>query len=164
MRRALLLPLLIAAAAAAGCGDTGDDLVPERTAARMIEFVDQVEAAIDADPPRCADARNAARSGRRRAVGLSSKVDEDLKQNLIDWFEHLEDEARKECNRRQEPKETPTPDPTETPTAEPTETATPEPTPTATATPDATPTQTATPEPTPESPTGASGVDEDEKG
>jgi len=160
VRRALLLPLLFAAGAA-GCGDTGNDLVPERTAARMVEFVDQVESAMSQDPPKCADARNAARSGRRRAVGLSSKVDEDLKQNLIDWFEHLEDEARQECNRVEEAEKTPTPtpsateEPEETATAEPTPTEEPEETPTASPTPDA------TEEPTP-SPTGGTEVDPDD--
>ena len=147
MRRAFLLPIL--AAGLAGCGDSGNDLIPERTAGRMIEFVDAVEAAMAQDPPRCTAAREAAQAGRRRANGLSSKVDEDLKQNLIAWFEHLEDESRRECRERQEAEETPEPSPTateepeETPTATPTATETPTETPTPTAT--ATPTSTADP-------------------
>ena len=136
---------MLFAAGAAGCGDTGSELVPERTAARRVEFVDKVEAAMAQEE--CSQARDAARAGRRRAAGLSSKVDEELKASLIDGFEHLEDEVRKECNRRQKPKETPTPDPTPTATAEPEETATPEPTPTATQEPEETP--TAEPEETP---------------
>ena len=144
MRRVFLLPIL--AAGLAGCGDSGNDLIPERTAGRMIEFVDAVEAAMAQDPPRCTAAREAAQAGGRRANGLSSKVDEDLKQNLIAWFDHLEDEARKECRERQAPEDTPTPDPT--PTEEPEDTPTPEPTATDTPTPEPTPTDTPTPEPT----------------
>jgi outer membrane biosynthesis protein TonB len=150
---------MLFAAGAAGCGDTGSELVPERTAARMVEFVDQVEAAMAQE--QCSQARDAARAGRRRAAGLSSKVDEELKASLIDGFEHLEDEVRQECNRRAKPKKTPTPDPTPTATPEPEETPTPEPTPTATETPQETPTAEPTPAPT-ESPTGGTGVDEDE--
>ena len=159
MRRAFLLPILLAAGLA-GCGESGNDLIPERTAARMVEFVDAVETEMAKDDPSCTRVREAARAGRRRATGLSSKVDEELKQNLIEWFDHLEDEARKECNRRQEPKETPSPDPTETATP----TATPEPTATATetATPDPTPTGTPTVEPTQDP--GGTGAPEDEGG
>lgn len=156
MRRAFLLPILLAAGLA-GCGDSGTDLIPERTAARMLEFVDAIEAEMATDDPNCTRVREAARAGRRRAVGLSSKVDEELKQNLIEWFDHLEDEARQECIRRQEPEETTTPEPTE---PEATETPTPEPTPTATETPTATPTatETATPD------TGGSGIEPEEGG
>ena len=151
---------MLFAAGAAGCGDTGSELVPERTAARMIEQVDRVEAAMANDPPECSDARSAARAGRRRAAGLSSRVDEDLKANLVEWFEHLEDEARKECNeRREEPEETPTPTPE--PTEEPEETPTPTPEPTETPTPSPTPSPTATSEPTAE-PNGGTEVDPDE--
>lgn len=154
---------MLLAAGAAGCGESGNDLIPERTAARMVEQVDTVEAAMSQDPPKCADARNAARAGRRRAAALSSKVDEELKANLVDWFEHLEDESRKECNRRQEPEETSTPTPTATET--PTETPTPEPTPSATATqePEETPTETPTEEPTAE-PNGGTEVDPQDDG
>ena len=159
MRRAFFLPVLLAAGLA-GCGDSGNDLIPERTAGRMLEFVDRVEAAMAQDEPDCTEAREAARSGRRRAVGLSSKVDEELKQNLIDWFEHLEDEVRKDCRRRQEPEDTPTPDPTATPTEEPTDTPTPEPTPTDTPTP--APTAEPTAEPTQDP--GGTGAPEDEGG
>ena len=159
MRRAFLLPLLLAAGLA-GCGDSGSELIPERTAARMIEQVDAVESAMSQDPPRCQDARNAARAGRRRAAALSSRVDDELKDNLVAWFEHLEDEARRECDRRQEPKETPTPSPTAT--EEPEET--PEPSPTATEEPEEpeeTPTAEPTAEPTVE-PTVDPGVGEEE--
>lgn len=159
MRRAFFLPVLLAAGLA-GCGESGNDLIPERTAGRMIEFVDRVESSMAQDKPDCTAAREAARAGRRRAAGLSSKVDEELKQNLIDWFEHLEDEVRKECRRRQEPRNTPTPDPTETATPVPDDTPTPEPTPSQTATPEPTPTGTATPEPTQDP--GGAGAPEDE--
>ena len=159
MRRAVLLPILLAAGLA-GCGDSGNDLIPERTAARMIEFVDRVEAAMAQDEADCGEAREAAEAGRRRAVGLSSKVDEELKQNLIDWFEHLEDEVRKDCRRRQQPEDTPTPDPT--PTEEPEDTPTPDPTPTDTPTPEPTPTGTPTPAPTQDP--GGVGAPDDEGG
>ena len=159
MRRALFLPVLLAAGLA-GCGDSGNDLIPPRTAARMIEQVDRVEAAMSGEKPACTEAREAAQAGRRRATGLSSKVDEDLKRNLTQWVDHLEDEVRKECRRREEPKETATPTPTAT--EEPEETPTPEPTPTETATPEPTPTATATPEPTPDP--GGTGAPEEEDG
>ena len=161
MRRAFLLPVLLAAGLA-GCGESGNDLIPERTAGRMLEFVDRVETEMAKDEPDCSQAREAAEAGRRRAAGLSSKVDEELKQNLIDWFEHLEDEVRKDCRRRQEPKDTPTPDPTPSATAEPEDTPTPAPTPSATATPEPTPSGTPTPEPTQDP--GGAGAPEDEEG
>ena len=149
------------AAGLAGCGESGNDLIPERTAARMLEQVDRVEAAMSQDPPECTQAREAAQAGRRRAAGLSSKVDEDLKQNLVDWFDHLADEARKTC-RESRPDRSPTPSPTATETPE--ETATPSPT--ATATPDETetptPTPTDTPTPTPTADNGGADFDEDE--
>jgi hypothetical protein len=157
VRRAFFLPLLLAAGLA-GCGESGNDLIPERTAARMLEQVDRLEAAMSGEKPDCSEARSAAQAGARRARALSSKVDEELKANLVDWFEHLEDEARRECRERQEPKETPTPEPT--PTA--TETATPEPTPTATETPTPEPTPTATETPTATPDPGGAGTEEDE--
>jgi hypothetical protein len=154
VRRAFFLPLLLAAGLA-GCGESGNDLIPERTAARMLEQVDRIEAAMSGDKPHCSEAREAAQAGRRRATGLSSKVDEELKQNLVDWFDHLEDEARRECRERQEAEKTPTPEPTAT--EEPEDTPTPTPEPTETATPTATPTPAEeTPTPTPD-PGGADG-------
>lgn len=140
----------LAAAGLAGCGGSGNDLLPERTAARMIEQLENVETAMAANPPQCETARNAAQAGRRRAEGLSSRVDGELKRNLIQWFEHLEDEARKECSRRLKPEETATAEPTETATPEATEE--PEETPTSepTETPTSEPTETPTAEPTPQ--------------
>ena len=150
---------MLFAAGAAGCGDTGNDLVPERTAARMLEQIDKVEAAMSSETnPDCSEARDAARAGARRVGTLSSKVDEELKQNLSDWFEHLEAEVRRECNRRQKPEQTPTPEPTPSATATPDETATPEATPSPTATPEETPTTAPTEEPTAE-PNGGFEVD-----
>ena len=160
MRRASLIPLLLVAGLA-GCGDSGDDLIPPRTASRMIEQVDRAEAAMSGEKPACTEAREAAQAGRRRATGLSSKVDEDLKRNLAQWFDHLEDEIRKECRRREqeeEPEDTPTP--TATATEEPEDTPTPTPTATETATP--APTVEPTAEPTADP--GGTGAPEDEEG
>jgi outer membrane biosynthesis protein TonB len=151
VRRLLLLSALCATGLA-GCGESGNDLIPERTAARMIGFVDEVESAMAQDPPACTAAREAAQSGSRRVDTLSSRVDEELKANLKDWFEHLEDEARKACRERDKPEKTPTPDKTEepTPTATPTPTETPAATPTAA--PTEAPTETPPEEPTPQPP------------
>ena len=162
MRRAIFLPVLLAAGLA-GCGESGNDLIPTRTAARMIEQVDKVEAAMSGSKLQCTDAREAVQAGRRRASGLSSRVDEELKQNLIDWFDHLEDEVRKECRRSAEAEKTPEPSPTAT--EEPEETPEPTPTATETATPEPTPTatETATPAPTPDT-GGANGEFEEEEG
>ncbi len=153
MRRLLLLSALLAAGLS-GCGDSGNDLIPERTAARMIEFVDKVDAAMAEDPANCTAARNAAQAGFRRADALSSKVDEDLKANLRDWFEHLEDETRKACRETEKPEKTPTPDATEepeeeeeTPTPTPTSTPTPAPTEAPTETPTEAPPEVITPQP-----------------
>lgn len=160
MRRASFLPVLLAAGLA-GCGDSGNDLIPPRTAARMIEQVDRVEAAMSGEKPACTEAREAAQAGRRRVGTLSSKVDEDLKRNLAQWFDHLEDEVRKECRRIQEaekPEDTPTPTPTATEEPE----DTPTPTPTATETPEPTPTAEPTVEPTPDP--GGAGAPEAEGG
>ena len=129
----------------------------------MLEQVDRVEAAMSGDEPDCTEAREAAEAGRRRAVGLSARVDEDLKQNLVEWFEHLEDEARQECRRsqqEQDEEETPTPTPTATATEEPE--PSPTATPTATQTPEATPTSEPTPGATVDP--GGAGAPEDEGG
>lgn len=142
VRRVLVLSSVLAAGLA-GCGGSGKDLLSERSAASLAEQVDRVEAAMSREPLKCENARKAAEAGRRRAQALPARVDEELKSNLVAWFEHLGNETRKECNR-QRPKKTPTPEPT----AEPTETATPDPTASPAPSPD--PTKTATPEPTAE--------------
>jgi hypothetical protein len=158
VRRALLLAVLLSCALA-GCGDSGRSLLTQRQADGLTGQLDKVEAAFASDPPRCETARKAAQSGARKARALSNRVDAELRANLVDWFEHLDDEARKECIRRQTPEATPTPTATATDTPEatstPDETATPEATDTPTPTPTATETATA-------EPTGGTGVDEGE--
>ena len=140
MRR--IAPLLLAALALAGCGSSSNALLTDRQAQSMLDRVDEAEQAIR--DQRCVDAREAAQAGANDARELQRRVDDELQANLVDWFEHLGDRVRQECEREEEPDETPTAEPT------PTETATAEPTPTETATPEPTPTETATPEPTPE--------------
>ena len=131
----------------AGCGESGNDLLPERSASRLLEFVEATEVAMSND--QCVEARQAARDGRNRALELPRRVDDDLQANLVDWFEHLEDEARKECNRRRKSEATPTPTATAEPTEDPTEEPTEEPTAEPTEEPTAEPTTEPTAEPTP---------------
>jgi DNA primase len=160
VRRAIFLAVLLALALA-GCGDSGRSLLTQRQADGLTSQLDKVENAFASDPPKCSTARRAAQSGARRARALSQRVDSELRQNLVDWFEHLDDEARQECIARQEPEETPTTSPT--PTETPDETPTPDktPTPDATESPTPTPTPTATATATAE-PTGGTGVDGEE--
>lgn len=151
VRRVLLS--LAAAAALAGCGSDESDgrLLTDREAERLLTYVDRVDTA--AADNRCDEARDAADDGQRRALALSRRVHRELKQNLIDWFEHLESAARSDCAR---PEKTPTPDETQEPTPTPTEEATPDPTPTPT--PSATPTATPDPSVTPDPGSGVGGT------
>ena len=158
MRRTLL-PLLLAPLAAAGCGQSESRLLSQRQADRLLDHVARVQSEVDAEE--CGAARRRAQAGLRSARGLGG-IDSELKDNLVEWFQHLDQEIRTGCEP--EPDETPTPDPTETPTTEPTETPTAEPTETATPTPTATPeaTPTVTPDPGGAQPPGEDGVGEEE--
>jgi septal ring-binding cell division protein DamX len=137
--RRTLLPLVLAALLT-GCGSSGDRLLSERQADRLLGTVDATERAAAAGD--CAAARQAAREGAGEAAGLG-RVDRELRANLRDWFNHLADRVRSECGQEPEPEETASPEPTATATPEATATATPEPT--ATASPE--PTATAEPPP-----------------
>lgn len=135
-------PLIILAFAALslGCGDAGEGLLNQRQAETLLSAVDDVERALGADD--CDAAEDAASSGRAAALELPNRVDDRLKRNLSDWFEHLETRVRRECEDEpeQEPTQEPTPEPTEEPTPEPTQEPTPTPEPTPPPTTDPTPT------------------------
>ena len=138
IRRASLVPALVAAALLAGCGETNRALIPEERAQAMLETLDSAESACNDNNVQ--DAQRAVDDLSAQANELPRRVDAQLKQNMQDWVQQVNRRLDRDC----EEKETATPEPTETATPEPTETATPEPT--ETATPE--PTETATPEPT----------------
>jgi outer membrane biosynthesis protein TonB len=144
---------LLLAALAAGCGQEEQNLLPESRASALTTTVDEIEqACADQDP----DAAHAAVTAANQQVSeLPRRVDAELKRNLRDWLNHIDERVDRDCEPVEEeetPTPTPTPSPTETPTPEPTATATPEPT----ATPTPAPTEV-TPEPTVEPP-GNGGV------
>ena len=139
MPRRLVLALgLLLAVLAAGCGREEQNLIPESRAGELTAAVDEIQQACDDQDP---DAVRAAVTAANQQVSeLPRRVDSELKGNIRDWLNHIDDRVERDCK----PEEEETPEPTETATPEPTETATPEPT--ETATPE--PTETATPEPT----------------
>ena len=143
IRRATLVPALVAAALLAGCGETNRALIPEDRATAMLETIDAAETACNDNNTQ--DAQRAVDDLSAQANELPRRVDAQLKQNIQDWVQQINRRIDRDC---QEEEETPTPTPTETETPTPTATETPTPTPTATETPTPTPTATVTPAPT----------------
>jgi outer membrane biosynthesis protein TonB len=155
---------IVAAACAlplAGCGSSDEGLLSSRQAARLSSALESARRAVDDDPPRCNEARDAAQRGVSRAANLPPSVDPDLQANLKDGFNRLVDTINSECGAAdEETTPTPTPTVTATPTETPEETPTPSPTPTPeeTPTPEPSPTPTVTATTTPD--TGGSSGDE----
>jgi hypothetical protein len=151
-RRPLLaLGLLLAALPMAGCGSEDPELIPQTRASALTSTIDKISAACDDHDPDKAKA--AIQAANQQVSELPRRVNAELKRNIRDWLNHIDDRVAQDC--KAEEKSTPTPTPTETETPTPTPTETPTPTPTETPTP--TPTETATPTPTVEPP-GNGGV------
>jgi outer membrane biosynthesis protein TonB len=135
-RRPFLALGLLLAVLAAGCGGEERTLIPESRASELTAAVDEINQACEDQDP---DAAHAAVTAANQQVSeLPRRVDAELKRNLRDWLNHIDERVDRDCKPEEEetPTPTPTPSPTETPTPEPTETPTPE------------PTETPTPEPT----------------
>ena len=134
--RSLLLPVALALALA-GCGGDEAELIPQQDADLLSALVRDAGEASSAGE--CERARRAVAEAELQLAGLPRKTDRQLKANLKDWLEHLDERIAADC-KPPKPEETPTPTPTAsatpTPTPTPTETATPTPTPTPTATTD----------------------------
>jgi hypothetical protein len=152
-RRPLLaLGLLLAAVPAAGCGSEDPELIPQTRASALTSTIDEIQAACDDQKP--AEAKAAVQAANQQVSELPRRVDTDLKRNIRDWLNHIDERIDRDCEPEEEEETpSPTPSPTETATPSPTETATPEPT--ETATPE--PTETPPAEPTVEPP-GDGGV------
>jgi outer membrane biosynthesis protein TonB len=152
-RRPFVALGLLLAALAAGCGREEQTLIPESRASQLTATVDEIAAACDDEDPE--KARAAVTAANQQVSELPRRVDAELRRNLRDWLEHIDDRVDRDCEPQETPTPTPTPAPTETatPTPEPTETPTPEPT----ETPTPEPTEEPTPEPTVEPP-GEGGV------
>jgi outer membrane biosynthesis protein TonB len=152
-RRPFLALGLLLAVLAAGCGREEQTLIPSSRASELTAAVDEVQQACEDEDP---DAAHAAVTAANQQVSeLPRRVDAELKRNIRDWLNHIDDRVDRDCKPEEEeetPTPTPTPSPTETPTPEPTETPTPEPTETPTPEPTEVP-----PEPTVEPP-GEGGV------
>jgi hypothetical protein len=162
VRRAILL-LAAVAVVLSGCGSSGRNLLTQRNADSMTKYLDKIEASLGKNPPDCEAARRAAASGGTQARALPNRVDPELKTNLADWFAHLQDQTRQECNRLNAPSATPTAtattEPSSTPTAEPSATSTPDKTATPDATSTSTPDATSTPDTGGAQPDSTPGVD-----
>jgi outer membrane biosynthesis protein TonB len=142
MRRGALLALALAGLAA-GCGqEERAGLIDEARSEALVASVDQIQSACSDGDPQAAQA--ALDEASAQVSELPRRVDDELRANLREWLEQVQNRLERDC----EAEETPTPEPTETPTAEPTETPTPEPTETPTETPTPEPTETPTAEPT----------------
>jgi septal ring-binding cell division protein DamX len=128
-RRPLLaLGLLLAVVLMAGCGSDNPELLSETRAGALTSTVDEITAACDDNDT--AKAKAAVQAANQQVSELPRRVDSELKSNLRDWLNHIDDRIDEDCAKEEEPEptETATPEPTETATPEPTETATPEPT------------------------------------
>jgi len=161
--RSPLLAAALGALALAGCG-SGDDaaLIPQDNADQLTALVGQAGDATAAGE--CDRARRAVSEAEAELSGLPRRTDRELKANLRDWLEHLDNRIAEECEAP-EPEETATPEPTATATEAPTETPTPTPTPTPTEEPTVEPEPTVTVDPgdgggtvPPEEPPGTGGV------
>jgi cell division septation protein DedD len=145
-RRPLLaLGLLLAAVPMAGCGRESPELIPETRASALTSTIDEITAACDDNDT--AKAKAAVQAANQQVSELPRRVDADLKRNVRDWLNHIDDRIDQDCKKDEEETPTATPSATETPTPSPTETPTPEPTETPTPEPTETPTPTATVEP-----------------
>ena len=148
-RPSLALGLLLVAVPLAGCGSEDPELIPQTRASALTSTIDEIQSACDDNDT--AKAKAAVQAANQQVSELPRRVDAELKRNIRNWLNHIDDRIEQDCKEEETPTptptetETPTPSPTDTPTPEPTETATPE------------PTQTATPEPTVEPP-GNGGV------
>ena len=149
VRRLTALSTACLALVVAGCGSADEGKITSAQAGKLTNSLDAAQAAYEKG--KCADARTAAAEGADKVSGLHGKVDDGLRQNLIDGFSHLEKELASNCDKPEEtatPTSTATAEPTATeaptetpsPTPEPTETATPSPEPTVTTEPTASPT------------------------
>jgi outer membrane biosynthesis protein TonB len=161
MRHRVLLALApVLVALAAGCGQDSQGLIPKDRATALVETVDRIEAACSEQDP--VAAQQEVDEARAQVNELPRRVDNDLKNNMLEWLDRIERRVDRDC----EPEPEETPEPTATATPEPTATATPEPTATATPEPTATaspePTATESPAPT-EAPTEGGGVEAPEE-
>lgn len=160
----LLAVLGLIALLAAGCGSENRALIPQHNAQQLTDLIDEADQA-NADG-NCDTATSRVQAAQSELSGLPAATDRQLKRNLRQWLEHLQEEIAKECKAPQ-PEESATPEASQTATPEATETATPEPS----ASPEPSPSATASPEPTtsdgdpstggvgaPEEPSGTGGV------
>jgi outer membrane biosynthesis protein TonB len=122
------------------CGSSDKELLKESQAERLQAYVDNADNAIRND--KCGNASRQAQEAADR-ISRMDNLDAELRNNLIDGFNHLAEEADRGC-QEEKPDKTPTP----TPTEEPTETAVPTETPTEVPTETPTPVETATEVPT----------------
>ena len=143
MRR--VLPLALAVAALAGCGQSNPELIPSSNAQALQRTADQIQAACAAADR--SEARAQIRLAEREIDALPRAVDPELKQNLRDWIEHIQSQIPEDCQAEEEEEATPEPTPTE---AAPTETPSAEPTEAPTEAPTEPPVETATAAPTEE--------------
>jgi outer membrane biosynthesis protein TonB len=127
-RRPLLaLGLLLAVVLMAGCGSENPELLTESRASALTSTVDEITAACEDND--AAKAKAAVQAANQQVSELPRRVDSELKSNLRDWLDHIDDRIDEDCAEEEpEPTETATPEPTETATPEPTETPVPTPT------------------------------------
>ena len=147
MRRRAPLVLGILAIAAAGCGQSNPQLIPQSNADALNKTADAIQAACDGSDR--SEARKQVRLAESEIAGLPRAVDSGLRDNLQAWVDQIQKRITSDCKSAQE-----SPTPTQTATEAPTESATPTSSPKPTSTPTQAPTETATQAPT-EAPTQA---------
>jgi outer membrane biosynthesis protein TonB len=139
---------------AAGCGNANKGKLNARQAKRLSEQVELAQANVDKQS--CGTAQKAAQEGADIASSFGKNVDPELRDNLVEGFNHLSQRVSSDCDRKAKETPTPTETPTETATEVPTEVPTETPTEVPTETPTEVPTEVPTDVPT-EAPTEDTG-------
>jgi hypothetical protein len=116
-RRPLLaLGLLLAAVPAAGCGSEDPELIPQTRASALTSTIDEIQAACDDQDT--AKAKAAVQAANQQVSELPRRVDAELRRNIRDWLNHIDDRIDQDCEPDEEEEETATPSPTASPDTE----------------------------------------------
>lgn len=94
----LVLGVLAALAAGAGCGRDESKLIDRDEARPMVEDLNRVERALD--DGRCSDARSALQTLSSHAAELSPRVDTKLRERLGEGIDALADQVPDECESK----------------------------------------------------------------
>src|SRR5918998_6703072 len=99
-RRPLLaLGLLLAVIPVAGCGSEDPELIPQTRASALTSTIDEITAACDAEDP--GKAKAAVEAANQQVSELPRRVDAELKRNIRDWLDHIDDRIGRDCEAKE---------------------------------------------------------------